>query len=127
MLALMQRYPGKLFQIGQKKGGIDAGAMAGIPTLYIKDIGSGTKTRIQRWVGMVQYYECVRVNELATLLRRALRATDAELRRLDIVKPPVLQRKETKVSSVFLCNGLQQSSEGSRGRHHGSGEYDQIA
>lgn len=53
--------------------------MAGIPTLYIEDFGSGTKTRLRRWVGSVPFYECALVIEPPTFLGRALRATDAEL------------------------------------------------
>ena len=74
MLALMQKYPGKLFQMGQKTGGMDAGAMAGIPTLYIEDEGSGPKTRMVSWVGSVPFYECALVMEPPTFLGRAMRA-----------------------------------------------------
>ena len=82
MLALMQKYPGKLFQIGQKTGGMDAGAIAGMPTLYIEDEDSGTKTRMKKWVGTVPCYKCALVSEPPTFLGRALRATTAALQDL---------------------------------------------
>ena len=82
MLALMQKYPGKLFQMGQKTGAMDAGAMVGIPTLYIEDEGSGTKTRMGSWITKVPFYQCALVTEPPTFLGRALRATSAALQNL---------------------------------------------
>lgn len=37
LAALMQRYPGNIVQLGQKTGGMDHGALLGMPTLYIED------------------------------------------------------------------------------------------
>ena len=106
MLALMQRYPGKLFQIGQKTGGMDAGAMARIPTVYIEDIGSGTKTRMQSWVGSVPFYKSALVNEPPTLLGRALRATDAELASLGITQARVYGEKGRRWALYFYVLDL---------------------
>ena len=96
MFALMQKYPGKLFQIGQKTGGMDAGAMVGIPTLYIEDSGSWSNARMQTWVGRVPFYESALVNEPPTLLGRALRATDAELTRRSIIRPRLEEGKKPR-------------------------------
>ena len=73
MMALMSKYRGNLYQIGQKTGGMDAGAMAGMPTLYIEDQGSPTKTRMETWTTRVPFYRCGLVTEAPTLLGRALR------------------------------------------------------
>ena len=62
-------------------------------TVYIEDIGSGMKTRMQSWVGSVPFYKSAHVNEPPTLLGRALRATNAELASLGITQARVYGEK----------------------------------
>lgn len=117
MLALMQKYPGKLFQMGQKSGGMDAGAMAGIPTLYIEDEGSGTKTRMARWVGSVPFYKSAIVTEPPTFLGRALRATTAALQNLypeDATRPRVFGDKGRRWAQYLYVTDLDNLRGGSR-------------
>lgn len=49
MLSLMEKYPGKVVQLGQKTVGMDAGALLGMPTVYIDDSVS-EDDRMQKWV-----------------------------------------------------------------------------
>jgi hypothetical protein len=56
-LALMQTYPGGLFQIGQKTGGMDCAALLGVPTLYLEHKGSHSYQRMQKWVDKVPFYQ----------------------------------------------------------------------
>ena len=117
MLALMQKYPGKLFQMGQKTGGMDAGAIAGIPTLYIEDEGSGTKTRMGRWVGNVPFYKCALVTEPPTFLGRALRATTAALQNLypdESMRPRVFGEKGRRWAQYLYVTDLDNIRGGGR-------------
>ena len=49
--ALMERYPGRLYQIGQKTGAMDFPALLGIPTIYIEDskISTAATGRMRQW------------------------------------------------------------------------------
>lgn len=56
-LALMETYPGNLFQIGQKTGAMDCAALIGVPTLYLEHKGSHSIARMRQWVDNVQFYK----------------------------------------------------------------------
>lgn len=73
-LALMERYTGKIIQMGQKTGGMDASALVGMPTLYIEDEDSPTKSRMAQWTHDVPGYKSIIVQDPPTSLGKALRA-----------------------------------------------------
>jgi hypothetical protein len=59
-LALMEKYPGRLYQLGQKTGGMDGAALLGIPTLYLEHAKSNAIKRMEKWSdGTLPYYRCV--------------------------------------------------------------------
>ena len=90
-LAMLERYPGKVYQMGQKTGGIDAAALVGMPTLYIEDEGSGTRTRMETWTKSVPFYRCALIKEPPTLLGKALRQLNSLLE-----KEPTFRKIEGK-------------------------------
>jgi len=49
-LDLMKLYPERLYQIGQKTGAMDGGALLGIPTVYIEWGSNNVKARMKDWV-----------------------------------------------------------------------------
>ncbi|EXJ64843.1 hypothetical protein A1O7_01181 [Cladophialophora yegresii CBS 114405] len=67
LLALMKRYPGSLYQLGQKTGAMDAGALGGIPTLYIEHESSPTFKRMLPWVETIPFYRCAKINKPPTV------------------------------------------------------------
>ncbi len=48
-LALMEKYPGRVYQVGQKTGGMDGAALLGIPTIYLEPQGSYAIERMKKW------------------------------------------------------------------------------
>jgi hypothetical protein len=87
LLALMKQYPGRLFQMGQKTGGMDAGALVGIPTLYIEDKGSPSIDRMRSWTeDVVPFYRAAIIEEPPSLLGRGLRRIEKELKAGELVE-----------------------------------------
>lgn len=79
-LALMQRYPGKIVQMGQKTGGMDAAAQVGMPTLYIEDINSPTIKRMAKWTnGAIPGYRSAITELPPTSLGKAIRILNKAL------------------------------------------------
>ena len=81
-LALMERYPGRLYQIGQKTGAIDAAALVGIPTLYIEDKDSPASSRMENWTKKVPFFCRAQIEEPPTVLGKAMRSIDREIKEL---------------------------------------------
>jgi hypothetical protein len=74
-LALMEKYPGRLYQIGQKTGGMDGGALLGIPTIYLEHKNSPQLRRMQKWSnGSMPFYKGVLMDQPAPAVVRAYRA-----------------------------------------------------
>ena len=69
--ALMERYPGRLYQIGQKTGAMDFPALLGIPTVYIEDsqIPTTATGRMRRWTDpeTLQLYRRLEVEDPPSL------------------------------------------------------------
>ena len=81
-LALMEHYPGRLYQIGQKIGAMDAAALVGIPTVYTEDVDSPASGRIENWIGAVPVFRRALINEPPTVLGKAMRSLDKVIKRL---------------------------------------------
>jgi hypothetical protein len=72
-LALMEKYPGRLYQLGQKTGGMDGAALLGIPTLYLEHANSNAIGRMRKWSnGTLPYYRCVVTEQPASAVGRAM-------------------------------------------------------
>jgi hypothetical protein len=82
--ALMQRYPGRLYQIGQKTGAMDYMALLGVPTIYIEDakIPTAASKRMLTWTGdnSIQLYRRLEVSNLPVLSAREHVATQRHSR-----------------------------------------------
>ena len=73
-LSLMEKYPGRLYQIGQKTGGMDGAALLGIPTVYLEPTGSGAIERMKKWSnGTLPYYRGVEIEQPAPAVVRAMK------------------------------------------------------
>lgn len=73
-LSLMEKYPGRLYQIGQKTGGMDGAALLGIPTVYLEPTGSGATARMKKWSdGTLPYYRDVEIAQPAPAVVRAMK------------------------------------------------------
>lgn len=68
--------------MGQKSGGMDAGALIGIPTLYIEDSESNAIYRMADWVreGTVPYYRATVVDERPSIFGKILRGLDQKVK-----------------------------------------------
>lgn len=71
-LALMQQYPGRLYQIGQKTGGMDGAALLGIPTIYIECDSINPGARMSGWVDKVPFYRDANIFDPPSLLGKAV-------------------------------------------------------
>ena len=72
-LALMEKYPGRLYQIGQKTGGMDGAALLGIPTIYLEPKGSAAIKRMEKWSdGALPFYHSVIIDQPAPAIVRVL-------------------------------------------------------
>jgi hypothetical protein len=72
-LALMEKYPGRLYQLGQKTGGMDGAALLGIPTLYLEPTTSNAIGRMKKWSnGTLPYYRCAETGQSAPAVARAM-------------------------------------------------------
>ncbi|PSR77282.1 hypothetical protein PHLCEN_2v7975 [Hermanssonia centrifuga] len=60
-------------QIGQKTGGMDNAALVGVPTVYIEDVGSPSKSRMATWTRDMKRYKGAIVQNAPTALGKALR------------------------------------------------------
>ena len=89
-LALMEHYPGRLYQIGQKTGAMDAAALVGIPTVYIEDVDSPASGRMENWINAVPFFRRARIKEPPTVLGKAMRSIDR-----------VMKAPRTKASQNF--------------------------
>ena len=93
--ALMERYPGNLYQIGQKTGAMDFPALLGVPTIYIEDsrISTTATGRMRNWTkpGSLQLY-----------------------RRLEVEDPPSLPGKGARSFTETFVDEVAASDE----RHH---------
>ena len=83
-LALMEKYPGRVYQIGQKTGGMDGAALLGIPTIYLEPKGSAAIQRMKKWSdGTLPFYRSVILDQPAPAIVRVLkgfipRTTDSD-------------------------------------------------
>ncbi|PVG03819.1 hypothetical protein CPB86DRAFT_848840 [Serendipita vermifera] len=107
-LAMMQRYPGKLIQIGQKTGGMDAAALVGIPTVYIEDKRSPTTERMERWTETVPYYRRALVEDPPTSLGKALRRLNLAFEAEDKKRAEELQKDLSSahrhnIAFIYAC------------------------
>ena len=73
-LALMEKYPGRVYQIGQKTGGMDGAALLGIPTIYLEPKSSAAIERMQKWSdGSLPFYRSIIIDEPAPAIVRVLK------------------------------------------------------
>ncbi|KIX99582.1 uncharacterized protein Z520_05158 [Fonsecaea multimorphosa CBS 102226] len=95
LAALMERYPGNLYQLGQKTGGMDHAALIGMPTLYIEEDGgiSGGRMRPWRDLGPKLMYCQAMVEEPPTFLGKAIHS----LPKTTGLEPPILLNMETEL------------------------------
>jgi hypothetical protein len=82
-LALMQQYPGSLYQIGQKTGGMDGATLLGIPTVYIEYGSNNKNARMCQWVKQMPFYKDVNINKPPSLLGKAILKLENSIRNLD--------------------------------------------
>ena len=83
-LALMEKYPGRVYQIGQKTGAMDGPALLGIPTIYLEHKGSPSIERMKKWTDDgksddgtlhkgIPFYRSVIIDKPAPAIVRALK------------------------------------------------------
>ena len=126
----MARYPGRLYQIGQKTGAMDAAALVGIPTVYIEDEGSPAKGRMANWIGAVPFFRCAVIKEPPTVLGKAMRSLDREIKQLQgppklAVQIPTSRQKDANTPMprdqwrriAMLYQGLIEPFSNAKGQH----------
>lgn len=69
---LKECYPNALYQIGQKTGAMDIGALMGIPTLYLEKKADSDGARMKIWAENLPYYDYVDLTEDHTYLGKVL-------------------------------------------------------
>jgi hypothetical protein len=87
-LALKEKFPGDIVQLGQKSGGMDAAALLGIPTIYIEDKKSPNPERMKEWINTVPGYHRAFIDEPPSPLGRALRKMPSSIEGSKTAKVP---------------------------------------
>ncbi|PVG03754.1 hypothetical protein CPB86DRAFT_793166 [Serendipita vermifera] len=72
-IALLHWFEGRIVQMGQKTGAMDAAALLGMPTLFIEEDESPNFKRMEKWLGSVPGYFRAIIKEPPSPLGRALR------------------------------------------------------
>lgn len=78
-LALMEQYPGMLYQMGQKTGGMDGAALVGIPTVYIECDSRNDQARMSKWVNKVPFYQDANIVQPPSILGKAIFSLNKEI------------------------------------------------
>ena len=97
-LPLLERYPGRLYQIGQKTGAMDAAVLVGIPTGYIEDVDSPAKGRMKYWTNKVPFFRRAQIKEPPSVLGKSMRSLDWEIKGLQdnkVQNLPTFRLKDT--------------------------------
>ena len=86
----MERYQGKIVQMGQKSGAMDMAALIGMPTIYIEHKTSKAVDRMQKWTKSVPWYQRALMETPPSFLGRCIETFESlpetkgiKLKRLD--------------------------------------------
>ncbi|KAF2802048.1 uncharacterized protein BDZ99DRAFT_469094, partial [Mytilinidion resinicola] len=106
-LALMEKYPGRVYQIGQKTGGMDGAALLGIPTIYLEHNGSAAIKRMAKWTnGQLPFYRNVITEQPAPAVVRAQKAFIPDTQPLYNgwkTSTEQLQRAKARLAAMFFA------------------------
>ena len=106
-LALMQTYPGRLYQIGQKTGGMDCAALLGVPTLYLEHKASHSFHRMQKWVDKVPFYKHSVIELPPSRIGASLRMTFDEIKDFTELykfgQPKAESQQRASAKTRFAC------------------------
>ena len=115
-LALMEKYPGRVYQIGQKTGGMDGAALLGIPTIYLEPKGSAAIERMKKWSdGTLPFYQSVIIDQPAPAIVRVLKGSIPDTQALYNtwkVSPDPLLRARARLAAMLFVYPTQMGTNG---------------